>query len=135
MQVPNQYGGKSTFMPFQNEVNICCIAEIKKDDREVAALIYEMNGCYGITINDEEQYSSGGPGFLNAVASFGISSALRPPDRQRTYYFVQIPPVFNVSRVGAEVADKLRSLHHQNVRFVDGCDYDDPFKIKTPSYT
>ena len=41
VQVPNQYGGKSTFMPFQNEVNICCIAEIKKDDREVAALLLE----------------------------------------------------------------------------------------------
>lgn len=41
VQVPNQYGGKSKFMPFQNELNICCIAEIKKDDREVAALLLE----------------------------------------------------------------------------------------------
>lgn len=49
VQVPNQYGGNSTFMPFQNEVNICCIAEIKKDDsllemrceREVSALLLE----------------------------------------------------------------------------------------------
>jgi hypothetical protein len=40
--VPNQYGGKSRFMPFQNEVNICCIAEIKKDDRQVAALLLEQ---------------------------------------------------------------------------------------------
>nr|WP_236117274.1 hypothetical protein [Hassalia byssoidea] len=39
--VPNQYGGKSKLMPFQNEVNICCIAEIKKDDREVAALLLD----------------------------------------------------------------------------------------------
>jgi hypothetical protein len=39
--VPNQYGGKSKFMPFQNEVNICCIAEIKKEDRQIAALLLE----------------------------------------------------------------------------------------------
>ncbi|WP_227788727.1 hypothetical protein [Nodularia sp. LEGE 04288] len=39
--VPKQYGGNSKFMPFQNEVNICCIAEIKKDEREVAALLLD----------------------------------------------------------------------------------------------
>jgi hypothetical protein len=39
--VPNQRGGKSRFMPFQNEVNLCCIAEIKKEGREVAAFLLE----------------------------------------------------------------------------------------------
>ena len=40
--VPNQYQGKSIFMPFQNDVNLCCIAEIKKDNREVSAFLLEQ---------------------------------------------------------------------------------------------
>lgn len=44
--VPKQSGGKSIFMPFQNELNLCCLAEIKKDDREVAAFLLEQGGHY-----------------------------------------------------------------------------------------
>jgi hypothetical protein len=44
--VPNQQGGKSKFMPFQNETNICCLVEINKDNRQVA----------GILLNNGEQY-------------------------------------------------------------------------------
>jgi hypothetical protein len=64
--VPNQQGGKSKFMPFQNEVNICCIAEIKKDDREIAAFLLEnspsqyqlvfgfcINGLHDILLDTE----------------------------------------------------------------------------------
>ena len=39
--VANPNGGRSRFMPFQNEVNLCCIAEIKKEGREIAAFLLE----------------------------------------------------------------------------------------------
>jgi hypothetical protein len=44
--VPNQKGGKSKFMPFQNETHICCLVEIKKEGREAA----------GILLNNGSQY-------------------------------------------------------------------------------
>lgn len=44
--VPNQSGGKSIYMPFQNELNLCCVAEIKKDDREIAAFLLEQGDRY-----------------------------------------------------------------------------------------
>jgi hypothetical protein len=40
--VPNQYQGKSIFMPFQNDINLCCIVEIKKDNREASAFLLEQ---------------------------------------------------------------------------------------------
>lgn len=40
--VPNQYKGKSLFMPFQNDVNICCVAEIIKDNRQISACLLEQ---------------------------------------------------------------------------------------------
>lgn len=40
--VPTPQGGQQRFMPFQNEVNLCCLAEIKKDGREVSALLLEV---------------------------------------------------------------------------------------------
>ncbi|MGG6262801.1 hypothetical protein ACQ4M3_20525 [Leptolyngbya sp. AN03gr2] len=46
LSVPKLSGGKSTFMPFQNELNLCCIAEIKKDDREIAAFLLEQGEQY-----------------------------------------------------------------------------------------
>jgi hypothetical protein len=74
VQVPNQYGGKSSFMPFQNEVNICCIAEIHKDDREVAALLlekgksqYQLVFGFRITGLHDVLYDSEVNGFAHAI--------------------------------------------------------------------
>lgn len=44
--VPKPSGGKSIYMPFQNELNLCCIAEIKKDEEEVAAFLLEQGNRY-----------------------------------------------------------------------------------------
>ena len=41
-KIPNETGGQHVFMPFQNEVNLCCIAEIKKDNRVISAYLLEL---------------------------------------------------------------------------------------------
>jgi len=41
-KVPTERGGTKTFMPFQNEVNLCCLAEIQKDGRTISAYLLEV---------------------------------------------------------------------------------------------
>ncbi len=40
--VPTPQGGKQRFMPFQNDMNLCCLAEIKKEGRSVSAFLLEV---------------------------------------------------------------------------------------------
>lgn len=44
--VPNQYGGRSKFMPFQNEINLCCLVEIEKDGRQVSGMLLNNGTNY-----------------------------------------------------------------------------------------
>ncbi len=44
--VPNQYGGRSKFMPFQNEINLCCLVEIEKDGRQVSGMLLNNGTSY-----------------------------------------------------------------------------------------
>jgi hypothetical protein len=41
-KVPTEHGGNQIFMPFQNEVQLCCLAEIQKDNRTVSAYLLEL---------------------------------------------------------------------------------------------
>ncbi|MCD8487680.1 MAG: hypothetical protein LRZ84_13345, partial [Desertifilum sp.] len=41
-RMPRSNGGHWIFMPFQNFVNLCCLAEIQKDGRSVAAYLLEV---------------------------------------------------------------------------------------------
>lgn len=41
-QVKRDTGGKWTFMPFQNYLNLCCLAEIHKDGRTISAYLLEL---------------------------------------------------------------------------------------------
>jgi len=44
--VPNQFGGNSRFMPFQNETDICCLVEINKDGRQASAILLNQGSNY-----------------------------------------------------------------------------------------
>jgi hypothetical protein len=64
--VPRQKGGKDRFMPFQNEVNLCCLAQIKKEGREATGyllelgqdqyqlvFVFELEGIHDVLTQDE----------------------------------------------------------------------------------
>ncbi|MFP5270987.1 hypothetical protein [Coleofasciculus sp.] len=53
--VPNQYGGTSRFMPFQNETNLCCLVEINKDGRQVSGMLLNNGSSYQLVFGFRTQ--------------------------------------------------------------------------------
>lgn len=72
--VPNQHGGKSKFMPFQDETHICCLVEIKKEGRVAAGMLLNNGSQYQLVFGFHTQglhnllFASEVSGFADSIS-------------------------------------------------------------------
>lgn len=87
-------------------------------DRELAAAIYALTENPGIEIPEDSQ---------NPRPIFSSESVIHKPDRQRLYYWVDVPPVYEIRWVGNVLAHHIKDEHHLSVKIIADISPDDPF--------